>query len=148
MSTHGESGTLLYGVWHTMRSRCSLPTNTRYAYYGARGIRVCSEWDESFVVFRDWAVANGYRPGLVIDRKDTYGNYEPSNCRWVTQKINLNNRRTNHRLTAFGETKTLSEWSEDPRCMVTYTTLKRRSHAGWSPERAITMAARQRGVSS
>jgi hypothetical protein len=64
-----------------------------YKYYGARGITVCDEWIKP-EPFLEWALANGYRDDLQIDRIDPDGNYEPTNCRWVTPKENANNRRS------------------------------------------------------
>jgi len=90
--THGGSNTRLYYVWHTMRQRCSNPKVAKFADYGARGIRVCEEWQD-FAAFRDWAQSAGYRQGLQIDREDNDGNYEPSNCRWVTAVVQRRNRR-------------------------------------------------------
>lgn len=93
MTTHGESKSHLYIVWASMKRRCYNPNSKDYKNYGGRGIILCPEWKENFTLFRDWAIKNGYKQGLQIDRKDTNGNYEPSNCRWVTQIENENNRR-------------------------------------------------------
>lgn len=86
--THGQSKTLLYGVWVQMKARCSNPKNKSYARYGRRGIKVCPEWDADFVSFRDWAHAHGYEQGLTIDRIDGDKGYEPSNCQWITSSEN------------------------------------------------------------
>ena len=90
---HGESKTPLYRVWNQMVCRCTNPTHQSFADYGGRGIRVCNEW-QSYVPFRTWALSNGYRKGLLLDRRDNDGNYEPSNCRWVSGYTSAQNRRT------------------------------------------------------
>ena len=92
---HGGYYTKLYKVWVSMKQRILNPTTKFYKDYGGRGITICPEWTESYIVFRDWSLSNGYQEGLEIDRKDTNGNYEPSNCRWVTHKENMRNRRNN-----------------------------------------------------
>ncbi len=79
---------ILYGRWCGISSR--IKNKKRDDYYG-KGITRCSEWDD-FAVFRDWSKQNGYRPELQIDRIDNDGNYEPSNCRWVTPSVNAGNR--------------------------------------------------------
>jgi len=83
----------LYNVWQQMRYRCNVKTNKNYYKYGARGISVCKEWDESYLVFRKFALENGYKIGLSIDRINNDGNYEPSNCRWVNMDIQSRNTR-------------------------------------------------------
>jgi hypothetical protein len=82
-----------YKVWDAMIQRCSNPKNNSYNDYGGRGIIVCKEWVDSFGKFYDWVTISGYKKGLQIDRKDNNGNYEPSNCQWVTCKQNSRNRR-------------------------------------------------------
>ncbi len=74
----------LYNIWCHMRGRCKSPSSPDYPTWGGRGISVCSEWDD-YAIFRQWAIANGYKKGLTIDRKDSNGNYEPNNCRWLTR---------------------------------------------------------------
>ena len=76
----------LYKIWTGMKNRCSRKSQRApYKYYGARGISVCPEWRISYQAFRSWALSNGYQENLVIDRKDNDGNYEPSNCQWITR---------------------------------------------------------------
>jgi len=136
-SIRGER-TPLYSVWASMKTRCSNPNSDHYHLYGARGISVCKEWQDSFVAFRDWSHASGYEIGLQIDRIDNDGNYEPANCRWITVKANNRNKRSNRILTAFGESKCLSEWADDSRCSVPLGTLDSRLRRGWDDERAIS----------
>ena len=87
----------LYNVWTSMLHRCNCPTAQNYKSYGGRGIKVCDEWS-SYETFRDWAYSHGYdanapRGKSTIDRIDVNGNYEPSNCRFVDMKVQVNNRR-------------------------------------------------------
>lgn len=77
----GQQG--LYGSWTNMRSRCGNPKVPSYVRYGGRGIKVCSAWAR-FSAFREWALENGWRPGLTLDRINGDGDYEPGNCRWAT----------------------------------------------------------------
>lgn len=91
--SHGMSDSKIYNVWKAMRKRCFNPKNKSFKYYGGRGITVCEEWNDSFQAFYDWALKNGYQEGLQIDRINNDGNYEPSNCRWVSAKENNSHRR-------------------------------------------------------
>ena len=127
----------LYRVFNAMIERCSKSSAKNYHNYGGRGIKVCNEWIGNYQAFCDWALANGYKKGLQIDRIDNNGNYEPSNCRWVTQKQNCNNTRFNRLLTCNGETHTMSEWSEITG--ISQTTLSYRIHClGWNDEQVLT----------
>jgi len=102
---------------------------------------MCSEWRDSFVVFEKWAMENGYQDHLTIDRVDTDGNYEPSNCRWATWKEQENNRSNNKIITHNGETKTVTQWSEfSP---VSTSAFTKRIEAGWTMERALSELKRQ-----
>lgn len=97
---HGLSGSRLYNTWVHLLQRCGYTKGASECdlrLYRDRGITVFEEWRD-FEVFYDWAVANGYREGLQIDRKDNNKGYCPENCRWVTPKENANNRRNTIRL--------------------------------------------------
>lgn len=133
--THGKSKTRLNNTWRCMKQRCLNPNNSAYKNYGGRGITVCNEWQE-FQPFYDWAIANGYKDDLTIDRIDVNGNYEPSNCRWVDTKTQSNNTRRSHYITYKGETMTLTQWAN--KLNMNKGTLTKRLNSGWSIEEAFT----------
>lgn len=110
--THGDSSSRLHRIWSAMKQRCKNPKSSAFDCYGGRGIRVCPEWDESYESFQVWAIANGYRDDLTIDRIDVNGNYCPENCRWVDMPTQSNNRRSSARLEYNGESHTIREWAE------------------------------------
>lgn len=91
--THGESKTKLYHIWESMKGRCYTKGHTSFKNYGAKGITVCAEWVESYDLFKDWAIDNGYREGLQIDRINGEGEYSPNNCRFVTPRENNINKK-------------------------------------------------------
>lgn len=93
LSKHGDSGTKLHRIWRGIKERCLNKACKSYPDYGGRGTTICEEWLNSFEAFRDWALANGYRDGLTIDREDNDGNYCPENCRWVTRSENSKKTR-------------------------------------------------------
>lgn len=141
-STHGMAETRIYGTWCRMKSRCANKNSKDYEYYGGRGVVVCKEWLHDFQAFYDWAMANGYQDGLTIDRIDVNGNYEPSNCRWVTMKIQNNNTRSNHLITYKGKTQTMKQWSEETG--INYDVIRDRiNKLSWNAERALTTPAKK-----
>ncbi len=136
---HGQSDTRLHNIWMGMINRCELPTFKNYANYGARGISVCKAWRQDFQSFFDWSVSNGYRNDLSIDRIDNDGNYEPSNCQWVTAKVQANNTRRNVRVEIDGISRTVSEWSSV--YDISQLTIAQRIRRGWDPVDAVTIPA-------
>lgn len=137
VKTHGESNTRLYAEWISMKARCYNPRSERYDRYGGRGIMVCEEWKNSFQAFRDWALANGYREDLTIDRIDVNGNYEPSNCRWITNQEQQNNRSNNLFITFNGKTQTVTQWAKETG-ISEWTIRARIKKLGWNAERTLT----------
>ena len=117
-----------------MKMRCSNKNNKDYKYYGGRGIKVCKAWHD-YRAFKKWALANGYREDLQIDRINNDGNYTPKNCRWVTPKENARNTRLTRWETIDGVTKSLAEWCDiyDISYHVVYVRMGR----GWDLEDAL-----------
>lgn len=141
-STHKESRSRLYRVWIGMKERCNNCKNKAYSYYGGRGIKVCQEWGTSYEAFRKWALANGYRDDLTIDRIDVNGNYCPENCRWVDMKTQMNNTRANRRITQNGETRTMAEWAE--RTGIAYETIRYRAASGKPADDVLRLPQKRR----
>lgn len=138
----------LMRTWANMITRCENPARPFYYRYGGRGITVCPEWHD-FAVFQAWAWANGYAQDLTIDRIDNDSGYEPANCRWTTQQVQMNNTCRSRRIEAFGEIKTVAEWSRDPRCSIRAQALyDRLVKLAWEPERAISTPRQRTGVGS
>ncbi len=128
----------LYHVYCSMKERCYNKKTRSYKNYGLRGIVVCDEWLNDFISFFNWAVNNGWQLGLLLERIENNGNYEPSNCRWATSKEQARNKSNNIFLTAFGETKCLMDWSKDTRCVMSLNGLWLRIKKGWNDKDAIT----------
>lgn len=102
---------------------------------------MCQEWLDDFMNFYNWAMANGYADDLRIDRIDVNGNYEPSNCRWITNAEQQNNKRNNKMIEYKGETKTLAEWCRFL-SLNYYTTYSRIFVLGWNAEEAFESPAK------
>ena len=90
---HGDYKHPLYKIWGHMKDRCYVVKCQRYNSYGGRGIRICDEWKEDYFIFKKWALENGFKEGLTIDRIDVNGNYEPTNCQFLTYKENSRYKR-------------------------------------------------------
>lgn len=133
--THGMRNTSLYSKWCSMKRRCSYQKDKRYPNYGGRGITVCDEWKNSFEAFYEWAMKNGYEKGLTIDRIDCNGNYEPSNCRWATTKVQNRNYSRNHKVTYKCNEYCVVELAE--MFNIPYRRLLWRLNNGWDIEKAL-----------
>jgi hypothetical protein len=134
MATHGKKGSRVYSIWSGMMSRCNNPNAYGYKNYGGRGIQICDKWKKFEGFYEDM----GDPPDdCTLDRINNNGNYCIENCRWGTKQEQVNNRRNTLHLTAFGVTKSVSEWAQE--IGVQYQTLYRRlSKTGWTPEKALT----------
>lgn len=91
--THGLKHHTLYKVMNSMKSRCYNPNAPNYKWYGEKGINICDEWRNDFKTFYDWAIKNGWKKGLQIDRIDNNKGYFPDNCRFTTPRINTLNKQ-------------------------------------------------------
>lgn len=134
--THGLRDTRIYGIWHGMLQRCYNPSRPKYKDYGGRGIGVCDEWRHDVKAFYEWAMSHGYADDLTIDRIDVNGNYEPSNCRWITIAEQSYNKSTSRLVTYKGETKTIAEWAKIKN-IKTVTLWSRIVKSKWDIEKAI-----------
>lgn len=92
---HGMSKTRVYAIWTNMKTRCLNSKNRAYRWYGAIGVRICPEWMD-FKRFLEWALTSGYQDTLTIDRINPFGNYEPSNCRWIPKSEQRSNQRRSY----------------------------------------------------
>jgi hypothetical protein len=132
---------LEYKSWNGLRERCHNKKHRKYPRYGGRGIEVCERWNK----FENFIADMGRKPSAeyTLDRIDLNGNYEPSNCRWTTQKTQANNRSTNHPITINGITRNILEWAQEKG--INHQTISQRIHVyGWSPEKAVTKPVQSR----
>ncbi len=124
--THGLTNHPLYRVWDGMKQRCYNPKSDGFENWGGRNITITPLWKDDFKAFYDWAIKNGWARGLEIDRRNNDGNYEPSNCWFRTPAQQNRNKRSNHWICCWNETKCLMDWSLDARCKVPFKTLHTR----------------------
>ena len=133
-ATKNGKWTKTYRIWHNMKQRCFNKNNQDYATYAGRGITICDRWRNSFQSFLS---DMGECPqGMSIDRIDNDGNYEPGNCRWATQKMQMNNYSKNVYISYKGEKLHISVWAK--RIGMSTETLQNRYNYGWSTERMMT----------
>ena len=136
LTSHGLSESRIYDIWKELKQRCTNESNIKYKYYGEKGITVCDEWANSFISFYNWSIENGYNESLTIDRIDSNKGYNPSNCRWVSYKVQNNNKGNNVRIEMDGVVKTISEWCE---CYnVPFRRVSDRIRKGWDLRKALT----------
>lgn len=127
----------LYRVYWAMKDRCYKPTSKVYKWYGGRGIKICQEWLDSYESFYNWCMENGYKEGLTLDRINVNGNYEPDNCRLITQQEQANNTTRNRIITFNGESLNIVQWAT--KLDININTLYARLVTNnWSIERALT----------
>ena len=132
---NGLSKSGSYRSWKAMIERCNNKNVPHYARYGAKGIKVCDRWYKSF---ENFYADMGERPeGKTLDRIDGNGNYELSNCRWITPKEQAKNKKSGCFISAFGQTLRLSEWAE--KTGIGWSTIRCRIiRLNWEPEKALS----------
>ena len=138
--THGhnrktEPRTSEYNSWACMIARTRNPKNPRWKHYGGRGIRVCDRWNKFPEFIADMGPKPEPKRNYSIERIDVNGNYEPSNCRWATNDEQQVNRVGNHRITFYGKTMTISQWSAVSQ--ISQKNISNRIAAGWSERAAV-----------
>ena len=129
----------LYAIWTRMVYVCTKPKHKDYPIYGGRGIAVCLAWQSDYSLFRAWAQAHGYQPGLRLERYNRDGDFSPENC-FVTDDAPTTSR--SRMLIVEGETKSLADWARDPRCRVSQSTFFGRIARGWQAEDALLVEPR------
>ena len=127
---HGMCYTRIYHIWAGMKQRCFDEKCKAYKNYGGRGITVCNRWLTFDYFLKD--MVHSYSRDLTIERINVNGNYEPSNCKWVSKTDQSNNRRSNVNVTYNGKTQNLMLWSKELKLSV--TTLYQRVKRGWNVE--------------
>lgn len=121
----------IHNTWNNMKARCNNKNRDCYYNYGGRGISICESWNKSYFDFGNWALANGWKPGLTLERINNDGNYCPENCKWATRKEQLRNRRNTVYLTYEGQKKSLKDWCDI--FNLSYGTLTKRYHKNKDP---------------
>lgn len=133
-------GERLDNIYRGMKQRCCNPNHKHYRNYGGRGITICDEWMNSSKPFFKWALANGYEAHLTLDRINNDGNYEPSNCRWITRREQCINRRTKSNTGVIGVS-----YNKESKTYDAYIRIgKKLHHLGYSKNLQEAIALRRR----
>ena len=132
---HNKSNTRLYSIWKGMKNRCNSVKGKRHKFYYDKGIKVCDEWQKDFINFYNWAIQNGYKENLTIDRINNDGNYEPNNCRWATITEQNNNQSKNIKIKYNNNIYSIKEFCN--KFDIKRGTLDYRLKCNWSIEKII-----------
>lgn len=132
---HGDTGKRLYTILCGMKARCGNPNCKDYHNYGARGIKICKEWDD-YCAFKEWAISHGYEDGLTIERIDVNGDYCPENCKWIPVSDQPLNTRANYHVMYHGKEYVFGELVRE-KGLKYGPTYNRINVHGWTVEKAI-----------
>ena len=132
---HGDSNKKIYKLWRSIKYRCN--TSPYITTYYSNHITICSDWDNDYILFRDWALSNGYKEGLQIDRKDNTKGYYPDNCRFVTSIINVNNRENTFMVEYNGKITPFMNIVYEKELFMNIGAIRGRIKRGWSVQKAI-----------
>lgn len=130
---HGQYNSRVYRIWHMMLQRCTNPKNPSYYRYGGRGITVCAAWKDFMAFHADMGTPLQTH---TLDRIDNSAGYSKDNCRWVSMRVQGNNRSTNVFLSHNGKKQTLAQWARD--LGITSMGLRGRLRSGWTIEKSLS----------
>lgn len=137
---HGMTNTRIFNIWQSMKERCKDKNEKNYKIYASRNIDICEQWKKDFESFYKWAINNGYKDNLSIDRIDNNKGYNPENCRWVDNYVQANNKRNNIIIYYKNKRYTLAnlarEYNMNPK------TLRYRLNRNWDIEKALILKPR------
>lgn len=135
-TTDRESLTRLYRIYQHMLQRCDNPNDSHFKDYGAKGIKVSKQW-QTFPPFKKWALDNGYNDKLEIYRVNEDGDFSPENCKLVTRRENVNNRKNTLKVLYKGAEYALTDLLREKGIEKDHETIRTRLKRGWSHEKAI-----------
>lgn len=131
---HGMSGTRIHNIWKNMLARCSNPKASHYRYYGGRGVSVAARWKVFTNFYED--VGDPPSDNHSLDRwPDKDGNYGPTNFRWATKLLQMNNNNRNRFVSYNGKKQSVSDWCRELK--LPYELVISRIKLGWEPSRAF-----------
>lgn len=134
MTTHGMKNHRLYKKWKGIRRRCNNVNSTDYHNYGGRGIKMCERWEDFKMFVAD--MDGSFQPGLELDRANNDSGYSPENCRWVTRRVNVRNRRLTVKVIYKEMSVPLAELCD--RFNTSYNAVSHRLRSGWDIEKALS----------
>lgn len=140
---HRDSKSSIYNKWRGIKNRCYAESYSEYRYYGGKGIKMCDEWKNSYLKFKEWVIQNGYEPGLQIDRINSDLDYCPENCRLVTPAENSLNKSNTLIVNYNGIEKPLLSILRELGKEEAYARAAERIRKGWDVKRAIEKPVHQ-----